>query len=75
VHIDRYTKVVLTIIAACLIWLSLGGASLLPAAHAEPAATHVIIAGWVDSKGNVHNDLSTPLPQGVHGLPVAVVFR
>jgi hypothetical protein len=26
--VDRYTKVVLTVIAVCLVWLSLGGPSL-----------------------------------------------
>ena len=34
-RIDRYTKVVLTIIAACLIWISLGGTRLLPSVHAQ----------------------------------------
>ena len=33
--IDRYTKVVLTIIAACLVWLSIGGPQLLPSARAQ----------------------------------------
>jgi hypothetical protein len=32
---DRYTKIVLTIIAACLVWLSIGGAQLLPSARAQ----------------------------------------
>ena len=35
--IDRYTKVVLTIIAVCLVWLSLGGRQLFPSAHAQAA--------------------------------------
>jgi hypothetical protein len=34
---DRYTKIVLTIIALCLVWLSLGGPKLLPAARAQDA--------------------------------------
>ncbi len=33
--IDRYAKVLLTIIAACLLWLSLGGQQLFPSAHAQ----------------------------------------
>jgi hypothetical protein len=40
-RIDRYTKVVLTIIAVCLVWLSVGGVQVLPPAHAQvppPAA-------------------------------------
>jgi hypothetical protein len=34
-RIDRYTKVVLTIIAGCLVWLSVGGVQVLPPAHAQ----------------------------------------
>lgn len=33
--VDRYTKTVLTIIAVCLVWLSLGGSSLLPRVEAQ----------------------------------------
>jgi hypothetical protein len=52
-RIDRYTKVVLTVIAACLVWLSLGGPNLLPTAHAQ-STPHVLIEGWVDTKAKVH---------------------
>jgi len=34
-RIDRYTKVVLTIIAVCLVWLSVGGVQVFPPAHAQ----------------------------------------
>jgi hypothetical protein len=34
-RIDRYTKVILTIIAACLVWLSVGGTRLLPSVQAQ----------------------------------------
>lgn len=34
-RIDRYTKVILTIIAACLVWLSIGGTRLFPSARAQ----------------------------------------
>jgi hypothetical protein len=34
-RIDRYTKAVLTVIAACLVWIPLGGPNLLPVAHAQ----------------------------------------
>ena len=34
---DRYTKALLTIIAACLMWLSIGGARLLPSVQAQAA--------------------------------------
>jgi hypothetical protein len=33
--IDRYTKMVLTVIAACLVWLSVGGPSLMTAVNAQ----------------------------------------
>jgi hypothetical protein len=33
--IDRYTKTVLTVIAACLVWLSIGGPSLVTPVSAE----------------------------------------
>jgi hypothetical protein len=38
---DRYTKVVLTIIAVCLVWLSLGGPRLLAPVHAQTASTPI----------------------------------
>jgi hypothetical protein len=34
---DRYTKAVLTIIAVCLMWLSIGGTQLLPSVRAQAA--------------------------------------
>ena len=34
-RIDRYTKVVLTIIAACLVWLSVGGVQVFLPAYAQ----------------------------------------
>jgi hypothetical protein len=34
---DRYSKTMLTIIAACLVWIALGGRSLWPAVHAQAA--------------------------------------
>jgi hypothetical protein len=73
-RIDFYTRVVLTVIAACLVWLSFGGPALLPIAHAQPAGTNqVVIAGWTDSGGIVHR-LSDPSKANVPGLPVAVVW-
>lgn len=74
-RIDAYTKGVLTIIAVCLLWLSIGGPSLLPTAHAQTkpptiAPDHVVIAGWVNSSGQVMRFPSnTTMPVG--GLPVS----
>jgi hypothetical protein len=75
-RIDAYTKFVLTIIAICLVWLSLGGPALLTVAQAQrPGDTgdRVLISGWVDGNGKVHT-LSDPAGANVPGVPVAVVW-
>ena len=56
--VDRYTKAVLTVIAVCLLWLSLGGPSLLPTASAQSQG--VVLTGWVDGLGTVR-----PFPDAV----------
>lgn len=55
-RIDLYTKGVLTVIAACLTWLSLGGPALMTEAYAQTQSNpnYVLIAGWVDEKGKTH---------------------
>ena len=69
--VDRYTKVVLTVIAVCLMWLSLGGPSLITPVGAQANAQRVVLAGWADAKGTVW---SLPLyggpSHGNSGLPV-----
>jgi len=79
-RIDFYTKFVLTVIAACLVWLSLGGPTFLTVAEAQTLQAgasvndnRVLISGWVDSTGNVHN-LSDPSRANVPGVPVALVW-
>lgn len=57
--VDRYTKIVLTVIAACLIWLSLGGPSLISPVSAQ--SDRVYIAGWIDQDGSFR---SLPRPAG-----------
>ena len=47
---DRYTQAVLTVIAVCLLWLTLGGA---PPVEAQ-GGPRVYLAGWVDADGEVH---------------------
>ena len=52
--VDRYTKGVLTVIAACLVYMCLGGPRLLPSASVQvPSAsktatnpTEVVIVGY-----------------------------
>jgi hypothetical protein len=69
--VDRYTKAVLTVIAICLVWLSLGGPALLPTATAQAVdprgLNSVYLAGWVDGSGTVRT--LTP-PSEASGLPV-----
>lgn len=55
---DTYTKVVLTVIAVCLVWMSLGGASLITPVEAQNV-TPVRIVGWIDSANGSHQ---LPLP-------------
>ena len=49
--VDRYTKIVLTVIAGCLVWLSIGGPSFVTPVRAQ-AGDRVILAGWIDASGN-----------------------
>jgi hypothetical protein len=70
-RIDLYTKCVLTVIAACLVWLSLGGPALLTVAQAQAPSgdPHVVISGWVDGSGYTHRLGS----RGTDGVPVVVL--
>ena len=65
--VDRYTKLMLTVIAVCLVWLSLGGPSLLTPVSAQQGVQgeRVILAGWVDENGNV---LTFPAPTPIYEL-------
>jgi hypothetical protein len=57
--LDRYSKLVLKVIAVCLVWLSLGGPSLITPVHAQ-LGDRVMLAGWVDEKGTVR-----PFPEPI----------
>jgi hypothetical protein len=61
--IDLYTKAVLTVIAACLAWISIGGPSLITSVQAQPEGQRVIIAGWEWRGRNIS---TMPLPLPVH---------
>ena len=67
--VDRYTKAVLTVIAVCLLWLSMGGPSLITPVKAQE--NRVYLAGWIDEQG-----YTRPLPippaagKGAPGKPV-----
>jgi hypothetical protein len=63
VRTDRYTKVVLTIIALCLVWIAAGGPSLVTPVDAQNGTQRVVIVGWASSKYSpVNDDKSLPLP-------------
>ena len=58
--VDRYTKALLTVIALCLVWLSLGGPSLITPANAQ-SGDKVFLAGWIDETGAVKWFPKTPV--------------
>jgi hypothetical protein len=44
---DTYTKLILTVIAVCLIWIAAGGPPLIPGVQAQgDGVTRVKIVGW-----------------------------
>lgn len=71
--IDRYTKLVLTIIAACLVWMSLGGPSLITSAHAASPSV-VYVAGVWDLDNTPHTFYKQGRPTGA-ALPVEIVGK
>ena len=70
--VDRYTKVVLTVIAVCLVWIALGGPSPITPVSAQ-VGERVILAGWVDKDGTVRQ-FPTPFygraPEAPAGVPI-----
>jgi hypothetical protein len=73
--VDRYTKMILTVIAVCLVWLSAGGPALTTPVSAQDVQ-RVFIAGWIDQKGNVRQLSSPPSSGATEGpLPVWVYNR
>ena len=69
--IDRYTKVVLTIIAICLVWISLGGPSLVATTHAATPEV-VYLAGVWDLDNTPRTFYKQGKPTGA-AIPVEVV--
>ena len=67
---DLYTKVVLTVIAGCLLSICLGQASSLTSLNAQSREPdRVLITGWVDETGFVKKLPGNPNS----ALPVVVV--
>ena len=71
--VDRYTKVVLTVIAVCLVWLSIGGSSLITPVRAQDKQ-QVILAGWISQDGKVRQ-LTPGASAGTDSLPVWIANR
>ena len=62
---DAYAKFMLTVIAACLIYIALGRPAILPPVQAQNDPQHVILAGWSQSPFGPAVSLSSqPLPVG-----------
>jgi hypothetical protein len=70
--IDLYTKGILTVIAACLVYLCLGKPALMPTMQAKGEPSRVVVAGWVDWKGNTKSFASG---DPTSALPVIAVPR
>jgi hypothetical protein len=58
--VDLYTKAVLTVIAACLVYMCFGKPTLVPAltAQAKPQPQEVVIVGWKKAPGEAEPLLS-----------------
>ena len=72
-HVDLYTKSVLTVIALCLVWLCVRNQPVAPLAYAQGSPSggyeHVVIGGWVGADGVIR---SCPAGTGKTGpLPVS----
>jgi hypothetical protein len=75
-RLDLYTKAVLTVIAACLVWMSLGGPSLLMSVSAQQqnrssGYERILIAGWLDVTGKEHS-LSPESLAVTSGVPIFI---
>ena len=75
--IDVYTRVMLTIIACCLVWLCLDAPFSLQAQTQgnfpqgnNPNGNRVLVAGWVDETGSVRL-FPGPSPAAGNALPVS----
>ena len=79
---DRYTKTVLTVIAACLVWIVARDVEVVKPAQAYGEATKVEVTNWPHSirhsrvdvnieqiNGKGLNDFPDPLPVKVKNWP------
>lgn len=73
-RIDAYTKVVLTIIAACLVWICVTGTLFAPAAAQSPQAPQEVVVVGVRSPVAVVTPPRTALSV-VYGSDVPLAVR
>ena len=74
-RVDLYTKTMLTIIAATLVWLTFAGPVGTTAQAQDRTPSRVIVVGWEDPQGYLFR-----LPGGdrnlmTSGLPLPVIDR
>ena len=63
--VDRYTKLVLTVIAVSLAWIAAGGPSITTPVDAQSNnGQRVVLAGWLDANNNVRPFPNPVLPSG-----------
>ena len=76
--VDRYTKIVLTVIAACLVWLSVRDAAILGTSQAQDVP-HVIVDNKtpvpviIGYQGEVNGSPANLVVTEKRGLPVAII--
>lgn len=54
VKIDWYTRTLLTIIAASLVWLCFSSGFVSTVVEAQSAPQKIVVVGWSDENGYVH---------------------
>jgi hypothetical protein len=71
-RIDFYTKSVLTIIAACLVWMVVGSATP-PVQAQDRTPSRVIVTGWEDQAGFIYK--LPEMPERMRTQPVPLPVR
>ena len=71
--IDLYTKAILTVIAAALVWLMLDGRGTTTALAQDRTPTRVIVVGWEDPEGYLYR--LPPSDRRLTNSPLPVVGR
>lgn len=59
---DRYIRVILTVIAAALVWIGVVLAPIGTPVSAQLGPTPVVLTGWQDASGRIQTFNASPLP-------------